>query len=84
VLDDMLRIVMSSITRRRSGVICAVIAELLLLDYTNVQSSQTGCSAATSTSPSSAIRKGRETAIVRRIGNGSTEPYSLNTHLRVS
>jgi len=37
VFGDMLRIAMSSIMRRRSGVIGTVIAELLLLDYTNVQ-----------------------------------------------
>jgi len=41
VFGDMLRIVMSSIMRRRSGFICSVIVELLLLDRTNVQSDRT-------------------------------------------
>jgi hypothetical protein len=48
-----------------------------LLNCTNAQSSQTECSVATSTSPSSAIGKGRKT-VLRRIENGSTEPYSLS------
>jgi hypothetical protein len=59
----------------------SLIEHSCLLNCTNAQSSQTGCSAATSTSPSSAIRKGRKTAIAltRSAGWESAEkcPTSL-------
>jgi len=82
VFGDMLRIVMSSIMRWRN-VAGAVASSAWSWDTPvgwtalNAQSSQTGCSAATVTSLSPAIGKGRKTDIFRRLGNGSVEPYSL-------
>jgi hypothetical protein len=65
-------------TRRwRSGVICSLITEIHLLDCTEraiiADGHQRG------DFPAPPRREGRKTAIVRRIGNGPVEPYSLSS-----
>src|ERR1700737_1050917 len=77
----MLRIAMSAIMRCQSGVTCTFITELPSVGlHTGAILTDQG-SNETRASLSKASRKGRETTIVRRIGNGSTEPYSLNPRL---
>ena len=72
---------MSSIMRCRSGVTCTFITELPSVGlHTGAILTDEG-SNETWASLSEASRKGRETAIVRRISNGSTEPYSPNPDL---